>query len=116
MRIAIKRIYEKPEASDGTRILVDRLWPRGLSKETAQIEYWAKDIAPSNDLRRWYHRQPAKWDEFRARYFAELDASPEAVAALQDRLTETVTFVFASKEVTLNNAVALKEYLETRAR
>ena len=81
-RIRIKRVYDEPGKEDGRRILVDRLWPRGLTKEKAKIDYWAKDIAPSNDLRKWYGHDPAKWNEFRKRYFAELKQNAESVKAL----------------------------------
>ena len=117
MKIRTKRIYEAPPtASDGRRILIDRLWPRGISKERAQIDFWARSVAPSHDLRRWYRHDPAKWDEFRRRYFAELDANPEGVEELRGRLGKgTVTLLFGSKETRLNNAAALKEYLESRS-
>ncbi|MGD8643192.1 MAG: DUF488 family protein [Chromatiales bacterium] len=116
VHIRTKRIYEAPEPADGTRILVDRLWPRGISKATADIDYWARDVAPSDVLRRWYSHEPTKWDEFRGRYFAELDANPDGIAALRERLEGTVTFVFSSKETELNNAAALKAYLEDHSR
>jgi len=111
-RIGTKRAYEKAAAGDGVRILVDRLWPRGVSKATAKIDFWAKETAPSNELRRWYAHDPKKWDEFRRRYFAELDANAEAVSELRARIGRgAVTFVFASKEALLNDATALREYL-----
>jgi uncharacterized protein YeaO (DUF488 family) len=114
VRIRTKRVYEKFEADDGRRILVDRLWPRGLSKTTARIDYWAKNVAPSTSLRQWYHHEPGKWKEFRRRYFAELDANPEGLADLRNNLAKgRVTFLYSSKEERLNNAVALKQYLET---
>ena len=110
--IQVKRIYEAASPSDGTRILVDRLWPRGISKEAANIAYWAKEIAPSAELRKWYQHDPAKWDEFRARYFAELDCNPNGISELRSHMGDgTVTFVFSSKETVLNNAYALREYL-----
>lgn len=113
MNIHIKRIYDVPEPGEGTRILVDRLWPRGLSKERARVDLWLKEIAPSNDLRRWYHHERDKWPEFRARYFAELDAVPDAVAVLRERLKAgTVVLLYGSREPEYNNARALKEYLE----
>ena len=94
------------------RILVDRLWPRGVSKEKGKIDFWAKAIAPSNELRKWYQHDPDKWAEFRRRYFAELDANPDGVEALRAELgSGKVTFVFSSKEETLNNATALRDYL-----
>jgi uncharacterized protein YeaO (DUF488 family) len=111
MRIRTKRIYDPPDPADGQRILVDRLWPRGLSKARAHIDYWARTLAPSNRLRQWYRHDPLKWKEFRRRYFAELDANAGAVADLRRRLKGTVTFVFSSKEEHLNNATALREYL-----
>ena len=111
-RINMKRAYEKATAQDGVRILVDRLWPRGVSKTIAKIDYWAKNTAPSNALRRWYGHDPEKWDEFRRRYFAELDANSDAVAELRGHIGRgPVTFVFASKEEQLNDATALREYL-----
>ncbi len=114
MRIRTKRIYSEPERSDGIRILVDRLWPRGLSKEAARVSYWAKSAAPSSDLRRWYDHDPKKWSEFKRRYFAELDENPGALRELRKHLgSGTATFVFSSKETQLNNAAALKEYLES---
>ncbi len=114
MHVRTKRIYDEPASSDGRRILVDRLWPRGVSKEAAQIDYWAKAVAPSNELRRWYRHDPAKWAEFRDRYFAELDSNPEGVAELRAQLgAGPATLVFSSKEESLNNASALREYLAT---
>lgn len=114
MQIQIKRAYEPPEATDGRRILVDRLWPRGLSKDGAKIDYWAREISPSTELRRWYGHDPEKWTEFKSRYFAELDANPDGVEALlRNMAAPTTTFVYSSKEARLNNAVALKEYVES---
>ena len=115
MKIQTKRVYEAPSKSDGRRILIDRLWPRGISKAKAEIAFWAKSIAPSNELRKWYQHDDAKWEEFRARYFAELDANPEGVAELREHMGDgTVTFVFSSRETEFNNAVALSEYLGRR--
>ena len=117
MTIGIKRVYDPPDAGDGRRILVDRLWPRGLSKEKARIDYWAREIAPANALRHWYGHDPDKWQEFKSRYFAELDANPDGFAELRRHIGDgPVTFVFASKEQKLNNAFALKEYLESSIR
>ena len=113
MKLHTKRIYEKPARSDGRRILVDRLWPRGVSKSSASIDGWAKEVAPSHELRRWYHHDPQKWPEFRRRYFAELDSNADRVAELRASLGKaTATLVFSSTETNLNNATALKEYLE----
>ena len=115
MPIRIKGVYVRPERTDGRRILVDRLWPRGMSKAVAAVDFWAKDAAPSHELRRWYGHAPEKWPEFKRRYFAELDANREVVAELFAEMGRgTVTLLFGSKEMRLNNAVALKEYLESR--
>lgn len=112
--IRIKRVYEEPEESDGRRVLVDRLWPRGLSKDKAKVHVWVKEIAPSTELRRWYGHDPDKWPEFKIRYAVELEANRSKVDEL---LTEvqagTVTFLYGSKEERLNNAVALKEFIES---
>ncbi len=117
MRIRTKRIYEPRAASDGRRILIDRLWPRGVSKASAEIDYWAKSVAPSNELRRWYQHDPDKWKEFRRRYFSELRANPEGMAELREHLgSGTNTLLFGSKEEVLNNASALREYLEAKAK
>ena len=113
MRIQTKRIYDPPSRSDGRRILIDRLWPRGLSKTAARIDFWAKSVAASSKLRRWYGHEPGKWPEFRRRYFAELDANPAGLAELRARLgSGAVTLLFGSKETRLNNASALAEYLQ----
>jgi len=113
LKFVTKRIYEAASPKDGNRILIDRLWPRGVSKEKAAIDYWARDAAPSNELRKWYGHDHAKWPEFRTRYFAELDAAEDAVQALRDALLPGLnTIVFASKEQDLNNARALVEYFE----
>ena len=115
-RIGIKRVYDTPTHADGYRILIDGLWPRGLSKASAQIDYWAKSVAPTPGLRKWYRHDPDKWDEFRTRYFAELDANPAAVADLLARLGDhPVTFLFASRETQYNNAHALEDYVRRRA-
>ena len=114
MIIRTKRIYETPTRADGCRVLIDRLWPRGVSKSKAAIDFWAKDVAPSDALRRWYRHDPEKWPEFRRRYFSELESNPVGVADLRARLTRgSVTIVFSSKETVCNNATALKEFLES---
>ncbi len=87
MHIKLKRVYDTPESNDGQRVLVDRLWPRGLTKAKARIDVWMKSIAPSNDLRRWIHQDRERWPEFESRYFAELDANSEAVEQLRDYLS-----------------------------
>jgi uncharacterized protein YeaO (DUF488 family) len=115
VQIRTKRTYDPPARSDGRRILIDRLWPRGLSKDAARIDFWEKSAAPSHELRRWYQHDPDKWDEFCRRYFAELDANPEALAELRSHLgSGTATLLFGSKEERLNNASALQEYLASR--
>jgi uncharacterized protein YeaO (DUF488 family) len=117
MRVRTKRIYDRPDPADGQRILVDRLWPRGLSKAAARIDYWAKAVAPSTQLRQWYGHDPTKWKEFRLRYFAELDGNPAGLADLRKHLGKgTVTLLYSSKEERLNNATALREYLEGEAK
>lgn len=117
MRIRTRRVYDPAERSDGRRILIDRLWPRGLSKAAAGIDYWAKRVAPSTTLRRWYGHERAKWPEFRRRYFAELDANPAGLVELRSQLGRgTVTLVFGSKESRFNNATALAEYLGRRTK
>lgn len=115
MNIQVKRVYDKPRPEDGFRILVDRLWPRGLSKENAKIDLWLKAVAPSSELRNWYQHDPQKWPEFRTRYFAELDNNTEAVKELITHLKErNVVFLYGAKELRFNNAVALKEYMESK--
>jgi uncharacterized protein YeaO (DUF488 family) len=113
MAVKLKRVYLKPEKSDGCRVLVDRLWPRGLSKQKAKVDHWLRDIAPSTALRRWYGHEPRRWVEFKRRYFAELRKEAGAVKELKLLLKQhrTMTFLFSSKEEKLNNAVALKAYL-----
>ena len=110
--IRIKRIYDSPGEEDGFRILVDRLWPRGLSKEKAKIGLWLKEIAPSDHLRKWYAHDPKKWNQFRERYFKELGDHKERVDLIIRKTKEgAVTLLYSSKEEKLNNAVALKEYI-----
>ncbi len=111
----MKRAYENPDPEDGKRILVERLWPRGLRKKDAKIDDWLRDVAPSTELRKWYSHDPAKWTKFKERYWKELEARPELVSELAKECNErTVSFVFGSKEEKLNNAAALKEYIETK--
>lgn len=107
----IKRVYEQAEREDGMRILVDRLWPRGLTKEKAHVDLWLKDIAPSAELRKWFGHEPAKWDEFRGRYLQELKNNEKQTSILKEQLeTKTVTLLFASKDEEHNEAVVLKEF------
>ena len=113
--IHTKRVYEPASKSDGKRFLVDRLWPRGVKKEALKLEAWLKDVAPSNELRHWYSHDPARWKEFRRRYFAELKAQPEAVQRLLEAARQgDVTLLYSARVTELNNATALKEYLEDR--
>jgi len=114
--IVIKRVYEPVSRTDGTRVLVDRLWPRGLTKAGAALGDWLRDLAPSDELRRWYHARPAQWDGFRKKYLKEL-SRPEAEDALRRLYAfahkrKRLTLLFASKNETRNNAVVLKELLE----
>jgi uncharacterized protein YeaO (DUF488 family) len=115
--IKIKRIYNPPAEDDGFRILVDRLWPRGLTKEKATVDLWLKEIAPSDQLRKWYAHDPKKWNAFRERYSKELSERKELVDSIIQKTKEgTVTFLYSSKEEKFNNAVALKQYIESRGR
>ena len=113
--IELCRVYDMPRTTTGVRVLVDRLWPRGVRAADAPIDKWVKEIAPSSELRRWYSHDPKKWDEFKRRYFAELDQEQEAVAALLSHaISGDLVLVYGSRERKLNNAAALKEYLEAR--
>jgi len=115
--IQVKRVYEPPAASDGVRVLVDRLWPRGLAKAAARIDRWVRELAPSDELRKWYRHDAAKWPEFKRRYRQELGSSTEMLDALAREVKRRkVTLLFGSKEPRLNNAYALREILESRAR
>jgi len=113
MELRTRRAYDKLARGDGRRILVDRMWPRGVKKADADIDYWARDAAPSPELRKWFGHEPARWGEFRRRYFRELDANPEALAALREAMSgaSRVTLVYAARDERCNNAVALAEYL-----
>jgi len=113
MDIKVKRMYEKAAKDDGIRILVDRLWPRGIRKKDASIDIWLKDIAPSNELRKWFNHDPDKWEQFKSRYFSELDQKAEVVNQIKGRVKEdTLTLVYSASDTKHNNAIALKEYLE----
>jgi uncharacterized protein YeaO (DUF488 family) len=115
MSIRIKRIYDPPSPQDGFRILVDRLWPRGLSKEKAKVDLWLREISPSNELRKWYGHDPEKWGEFKRRYYEEIGSQQEPLELLLKKAKQgTITLLYGSKEEKLNNAVALKEYLEKK--
>jgi uncharacterized protein YeaO (DUF488 family) len=111
--IKVERIYNNPRGNSTFRILVDRLWPRGLSKDKVKVDLWQKDIAPSNSLRRWFSHDERKWDEFKHRYFKELEKNAEFVGTIIDRAKEEpITLLYGAKEEKFNNAMALKEYLE----
>ncbi len=111
--IKLKRAYEEPAGKDGFRILVERLWPRGVSKEKANIQLWAKEIAPSARLRKWYGHDVTKWKEFKKRYWQELKENEESLEEIRSRTRKgTVTFVYAARDEEHNSALALKEYLE----
>lgn len=110
--ITLKRAYLPPSAEDGLRILVERLWPRGLTREKAAIDHWVKDVAPSPDLRKWYGHEPEKWNEFQRRYREELSKNTAAVETLLQLCAgHQVTFVFAAKDEERNSAALLREYL-----
>jgi uncharacterized protein YeaO (DUF488 family) len=112
----LKRAYESPAPADGFRVLVERLWPRGLKKADAALDLWLQDIAPSTELRQWFSHDPAKWEEFCRRYWAELAGHADAVQVLKDKLRQgRVTLVYGSKDTEHNAAVALKKFLEGRA-
>jgi uncharacterized protein YeaO (DUF488 family) len=111
--IHAKRVYEPVESSDGARFLVERLWPRGMKKESLRMDGWLKDVAPSHELRRWFGHDPARWTEFRVRYFAELKEKPAAISPiLEAERAGEVTLLYSAHDTEHNNAVALKEYLD----
>ena len=111
--IRLKRVYDPPGASDGLRVLVDRIWPRGLSKEKAAVDLWAKEVAPSTELRKWFHHDPDRWEEFQSRYRSELKLRPEALANLRTRCASgPVTLLFAAKDTKRNHALVLRAILE----
>ncbi len=115
--IRMKRVYVESEEADGCRILVDRLWARGMSKEKVKVDLWIKEIAPSIELRHWYGHNADRWEGFKTRYFAELAANPESVRkVLAEVKAGVVTFLYSTKEERQNNAVALKEYIESKIR
>jgi len=112
MTIQLKRAYEKPSAQDGLRVLVDRLWPRGVSKAEARVDEWMKDIAPSDGLRKWFHQDRSRWHEFRRRYLSELKQHRDVLRPLAARARQRrVTLLYSSKDDERNNAVVLKQYL-----
>lgn len=111
--VKIKRIYEEPDPADGKRVLVDRLWPRGISKERALVDWWLKEIAPSDELRRWFGHDPDRWEVFRLRYRSELEANRAVVEELRSLAAKgPVTLLFAAKDEERNNAVVLRDLFE----
>jgi uncharacterized protein YeaO (DUF488 family) len=115
--IKLKRVYDPVAKTDGQRFLVERLWPRGVKKAAIKIDSWLKDAAPSTELRKWFNHDPAKWEEFQRRYRAELKKNPEAWQPILEADSQgTVTLLFSSHDAEHNNAVALKQFLETRRR
>ncbi len=111
--LKLKRVYETPNSEDGVRILVERLWPRGLTKEGAKIDIWLKDIAPSTELRKWYNHMPERWPEFQKRYQLELEENYNVVRRLKKKVDTTdITLIFAAKDAARNSAVVLKNHLE----
>lgn len=110
--VRLKRAYEPPAADDGTRVLVDRLWPRGVKKETAAIDHWVKELAPSTDLRKWFGHDPERWEEFRRRYAAEIRAHPQELERLRELARQgPVTLVYAARDELHNDAVVLRDVL-----
>lgn len=113
--IQLKRVYEKQGPDDGTRFLVERLWPRALRKADLHMDGWLKDAGPSDELRKWFSHDPAKWDEFKRKYFAELDQRPDAWQPILEAAEQgTVTLLYSSRDTEHNNAVALRAYLEKK--
>jgi uncharacterized protein YeaO (DUF488 family) len=115
--IHLKRVYESATPDDGARFLVERLWPRGMKKEALRLDAWLKDAAPSTELRKWFAHDPAKWAEFQKRYFAGLDANPEAIKPIRQAMRKgTVTLLFGTHDAEHNNALALMTYLTKSSR
>jgi uncharacterized protein YeaO (DUF488 family) len=115
MRIAIKRVYQEPDPTDGFRILVDRLWPRGLSKERAKVDLWLKEVAPSTDLRKWFQHDPAKWTEFQKRYKQELKAQGDQLNLIKEKLHQgPVTLLYGAKDEEHNEAAVLLSMLRSK--
>jgi uncharacterized protein YeaO (DUF488 family) len=113
--IRIKRIYDPPARSDGFRVLVDRVWPRGVSKDSAELDLWMKEVAPSTELRKWFGHDPARWDTFRTRYRAELRDHAEELRTLRSHAAQgSVTLLFGAKDVEHNQAVVLREVLKSK--
>ncbi len=112
--VKLKRAYELPKKSDGFRILVDRLWPRGVKKETAKIDLWLKEIAPSTDLRKWYDHDPEKWPEFKKYYAKELSEKKDLFKALFNLKQKTITLVFGAKDIEHSHALFLQQYMQKK--
>ena len=113
MNIKIKRAYEQPHKDDGLRILVDRLWPRGLTKQKASVDIWLKEIAPSNELRKWFAHDPDKWKSFRGRYETEIGHNHDVIRVLKEKASEgTITLIYAARDEKHNEALVLKQFLE----
>lgn len=117
MSITLKRVYEKPAVADGKRILVDRLWPRGLTKEKAKVDIWLKEIAPSTELRKWFNHEPSKWPQFKKRFRTEMHNNTATLSVLKEFLANgKATVVYGAKDEEHNEAVVIKEYLEDNNR
>ena len=115
LKVEIKRVYEDPGRADGTRILVDRLWPRGLSKERARVDLWLKDIAPSTELRKWFSHDPSKWTEFQARYRKELKSEADLLDVLKDKAAKgPITLLYGAEDEVHNEAVVLQSLLQPK--
>lgn len=115
MQIRLKRAYEEPGKQDGQRILVDRLWPRGVKKEALALDEWMKDVAPSTELREWFHADPSQWEEFEKRYLAELKRNKAAMHLLERAKSGRVTLVYGARDEQRNHALILKQFLESRS-
>jgi uncharacterized protein YeaO (DUF488 family) len=114
--IKLKRVYEEPSGDDGLRVLVERLWPRGVKKEDARLDLWLKDVSPSAELRKWYNHDVAKWSEFQKRYRAELPQRQDSLKMIVEKQRQgTVTFVYAARDREHNSALVLKEFLDSRS-
>jgi len=114
-QVKVKRVYDQPAAGDGTRVLVDRIWPRGLTKQRATVDLWLKEIAPTDTLRKWFGHEPSRWKEFQARYWAELDRNGAAVERLRDLIHRgSITLLYGARDEAHNNAVALLGYLNAK--
>ena len=115
MNIRLKRVYDPAEETDGIRVLVDRIWPRGVSKKKLQHDHWLKEVAPSSSLRKWFGHDRSKWEEFKTSYFSELEENPEAVQELRELSgKQKLTLLFAARDTEYNHAVALKDYLQAQ--